>query len=201
MQTAVLLPPTLARHILADRRLAPVAPHRVDVVATRPERPAPQLGLDRRHPQEHLAGRDALDCPHNFGRAVGRDRLEQKVNMVAVRPDLKERDLVAVADVEADLPQRPLDLVREHRTAVLGRADQVVKQGRDVRAETSWLLWMCSLMPHIIPNKGAKQASGNDTRLDSTCYMASSVRKRSEAQLQIGFSNISELAPSEHHQI
>ena len=52
--------------------------------------------------------------------------------MVAVRPDLKERDLVAVTDVEADLLERPLDLVRDHRAAVLGRADGMVEQGRDV---------------------------------------------------------------------
>lgn len=133
VQAVVLLLFALARRILADRRLTPVATHRVAVVAARPERAAPQLRLDRRYAQEHLAGRDALDRPRDLGRAVGRDRLEQEMNVVTVSPDLKERDLVAVtaveavADVEAYLLERPTDLSRDHRPPVLGRADQVIE--------------------------------------------------------------------------
>ena len=52
--------------------------------------------------------------------------------MVFVRPDLQERDLVPVADVEADALEDRLHLIGDDRAPVLGRADRVVEQRGDV---------------------------------------------------------------------
>ena len=54
------------------------------------------------------------------------------MDVVAIDPDLKEHDLVAVADVNADTPQNCLHLIGDDRTAVLGRADRVIQQRRNV---------------------------------------------------------------------
>ena len=132
VELAILLLAPLPCDVAADDILAAVTTDRVDVVAARPERAAPELLLDGRHAQEYLTGGDALDRLDDLLRRVGRDRLDQKVDMVAVRPDLQERDLVAVADVKADPPQDRLHLLGDDGAAVLRGADRVVQQGRDV---------------------------------------------------------------------
>ena len=98
--------------------------------------------------------------------------------MVLVGPDLEERDLVAVADVEAGAAQGRLHLARDDRAAVLGRADRVVEKGRDVVALVDVFAHTPSV-PQATKGTGArsrtnqvtKQASGNDTRRDSTLYL------------------------------
>ena len=54
--------------------------------------------------------------------------------MVTVRPDLQERDLVAGGDLQADLPKNRVHIAVEDNTPVLGRADRVIQQDRDVVA-------------------------------------------------------------------
>jgi len=54
------------------------------------------------------------------------------MDVIAVCSDLQERDLVAVADVQADTPQNGLYLLGDDRPAVLGRTNGVVKQRRDI---------------------------------------------------------------------
>jgi hypothetical protein len=132
VQKTVLLLPTLAGDIVADRLLAAMTPDGVNVVAARPERPAPELLPHRRDAPEDLTGRDALDRRHDPGRAVVGDRLHQEVDVVLIGTDLQERDLVAIADVEADALECRVYRLRDHGPPVLGRADQVVEQRRDV---------------------------------------------------------------------
>ena len=52
--------------------------------------------------------------------------------MILVRPNLQEFDLVTQFDLLADDLQFVFHLGREHRSAVLGGADDVVEQHRDV---------------------------------------------------------------------
>ena len=70
------------------------------------------------------------------------------MDVVAIDPDLKEHDLVAVADVNADTPQNCLHLIGDDRTAVLGRADRTRARQKNKT------------------NKVTKQASGNCTLED-----------------------------------
>ena len=63
------------------------------------------------------------------------------MDVVVLHPDLEERDLGAIADVEADAPQHLVHLIGDDRTPVLGRADQVVEKRGDIMAAvTLWLL-------------------------------------------------------------
>ena len=54
------------------------------------------------------------------------------MNVILVGPDLKKRDLVAIADVNADAPQHGVYFVRDDGATVLGRTNRVVEQHRDV---------------------------------------------------------------------
>ena len=107
---------------------------RADEVAIRPEFPAPQLLLDLGAGAQDFSGRNALDSLHDPLRAVGRHRLHQKMHVVAVRPDLKERDLVTLADLQACLLELLIHRLAEDYSPVLRRADDVVHQYRDVMA-------------------------------------------------------------------
>ena len=78
--------------------------------------------------------RDALDRLDDLLGAVGQHRLDQEVDVIPVRPDLQEGDLVAVPDVKAGATQGRLHLAADDRAAVLGRADRVVEQRGDVVA-------------------------------------------------------------------
>src|SRR5678816_389605 len=79
--------------------------HRTDIEPARPEGAPPQGLLQARHPGEQLTRRDALDRADDLGRAVGRNRLDQKMDMVLIGPDLQELDLVALRNALADRDQ------------------------------------------------------------------------------------------------
>ena len=134
MELGVLLLPSLGSNVPLDLAFAPVAADRADVVPVRPELPAPEGFLDRGHPTEDLAGRQALDPPHHLRRAVWGDRLHEKVHVVPIRPYLEERDLVARRDLQAAVPEHLVHVRRYHGAPVLGRTHDVVEQDGDIVA-------------------------------------------------------------------
>ena len=72
--------------------------------------------------------------------------------MILVGADLDERDLVPLADLQTRLLEFLVDLRREDDPPVLGRADEVVQQDRDVMALVDELAH-----PHTL----TQQAAGN----------------------------------------
>ena len=52
--------------------------------------------------------------------------------MIRVGSDLQERDFIAIADVEAGCLEYSVHRIRDHRAAVLGRTDQMIKQRRNI---------------------------------------------------------------------
>ena len=54
--------------------------------------------------------------------------------MVPVRSDLQELDFLAALDVQADGLEFCIHLPGDNSSAVLGRADEMVKQDRDIMA-------------------------------------------------------------------
>ena len=120
--------------VLLYHALVAMLAHRADEVAIRPELASPQLLLDLRTGAQDFSGRDALDDLHYPLRAVGRHRSHQEMHVVFVRADLKERDLVALADLQARLFELLIHRLAEDHPPVLRRADDVVHQHRDVMA-------------------------------------------------------------------
>ncbi len=90
MELGVLLLATLGGNVPLDLALAAMATDCADVIAIRPELPAPEMFFHRRHPAEHLPSRQTLDNPHHLGRAIRWNRLHQEVHVVPVRPDLEK---------------------------------------------------------------------------------------------------------------
>jgi hypothetical protein len=89
--------------VSAYHRLVAVFAHRACEVTVRPEFAAPQLLLDLRAPAEDLSRRQTLQHLNESRHAVGRHRLNEKMNMILVRPDLQKLHLVALRNLKAYL--------------------------------------------------------------------------------------------------
>src|SRR5687768_10753111 len=108
-----------ALHILTDDIFASMSPNRRDEIPTRPERSSPELLFHRWHPLKDFTSRDALDDLHNLCRAVHRHRLEEEVDMVLIRPDFQEHNLIALSNVQAHLFQdRVYGLAKDSSTVL-----------------------------------------------------------------------------------
>ena len=125
---------SLALHVLAYLRLVSMLAHRTREIPIRPKLPAPQSLLNLWAPLEHLPSRDTFDHLDNFLHGIHRHRLNQKVNVILIRADLKKLDLVACLYVKADTPSSLIHFRINDRTAVLRRKHQMIQQYRDIVA-------------------------------------------------------------------
>ena len=134
MQLLILFFPALLLDVLANHLLVAVLPDRADVIARRPEFPTPQLLLHLWTSGKDFSRRDALDDLHDLLRAVHRHRLHQKMHVVFVRADLQKRNLIAFADLHANLFELLVYVRAKYHTAVLGWTNDVVQQYRNIMA-------------------------------------------------------------------
>lgn len=134
MQLGVLLLPALRRDVPLDLDFTPVETDGADVAPVRPELAAPEVFFHSRHSAEHLASGEALDHPHDLGGALQGNRMHQEVHVVPVCADHEKRDLVARRDLQEDVPEHLVHVRRDHRAAVLPRADKVLEQDGDIAA-------------------------------------------------------------------
>jgi hypothetical protein len=134
VQLLILFFPALLLYVLADHLLIAVLPDRADKVSVRPELSSPQLLLYLWAGRKYLSGRDALDDLHDLLRAVDWHRLHQKMNVIFVCTYLKERYLIAFADLEANLFELEVYFRAKYHLAVLGWTNYVVQQYRNVMA-------------------------------------------------------------------
>lgn len=98
----------------------------------RPKFATPQLFLDLWATPEYLSRRHALQHPHNLRHTVCRYRLNQKMNMILVRPYLQKLHLVAFLNLQTYLFQNFINPAVELCSSVLCRKYQVVHQHRYV---------------------------------------------------------------------
>ena len=104
----------LFMNILSDHFLITVLTDGVRVISARPELSTPQHLLDFGMTAKDLLCSDALDGLNDGrGRHHG-DALDEKMDMVFIRPDLDEMDLVSFPYSHADLFEAYLHLFREH---------------------------------------------------------------------------------------
>ena len=120
----------LFMNVLSDHFLVTVLTDGIRVIPARPELSAPEHLLDFGMTPEDLLCGNALDGLNDCrGRHPG-DALDEKMDMVFIRPNLDEMDLVSFSYSHAHLFGRYLHSFRKDLSSVLGRTDDVVeKQG------------------------------------------------------------------------
>ena len=104
--------------------------HCPNIVPIRPKFTAPQLLLHGRDTPKNLAGSQTFDHPHNFGRAIGRHRLHQKMYMISIRSNFKKEDLVPCRNLQADLPQHLIYNPRHDQATIFRWTNNVIQQNR-----------------------------------------------------------------------
>lgn len=120
----------LFMNVLSDHFLVTVLTDGIRVIPARPELSTPEHLLDFGMTTEDLLRSNALDGLNDCrGRHHG-DALDEKMDVVFIRPDLDEMDLVSFFYSHAHIFERYLHFFRKDLSSVLGRADDVVeKQG------------------------------------------------------------------------
>jgi len=120
----------LLMNVLSDHFLVTVLTDGICVIPARPELSTPEHLLDFGMTSEDLLCSDALDGLNDCrGRHHG-DALDEKMDMVFIRSDLDEMNLVSFSYPHAHIFERYLHLFRKNLSSVLSRTDDVVeKQG------------------------------------------------------------------------
>ena len=88
MKLVVVLFNPLVFNILPDYILTAFFADGIDIVAIRPKLATPQGLLDGWHLMKYLPSGDAFYSTHDFCRAVGRNGLNEKMDMIFIRTDL-----------------------------------------------------------------------------------------------------------------
>ena len=98
-----------------------MAAHCVHIITLGPELTAPQLTLHLRMKTENLLRRDALHQLNLPTRTQKRYALNQKMDMVLVRADLNELQLIALRYLQTNLSKALVNLFGENNTTIFRR--------------------------------------------------------------------------------
>ena len=158
MQLLIFLFPSLLLYILAYHLLVPMLPDRAYIISIRPQLPSPQPLLYFRARSKYFSRRYTLYDLHYLFRTVHRHTLHQKMDVVFVGPDLKECDLIPVANSQADLFEFLVYFGAKYNSSVLRRTDYVIKKYRYVMALVNEAAHSHSIL--------SQQAAGNLPRRD-----------------------------------
>ena len=120
----------LFMNILPDHFLVTVLTDGIGIIPARPELSTPEHLFDFGVTAEDLPCSNALDGLNDCGGRHPGDALDEKMDMVFIRPDLHEMDLVSFSYAHAHLFERYLHFFPKDLSSVLGRADNVVQKQR-----------------------------------------------------------------------
>ena len=122
----------LSPNVRGDHLLIPMLSHRIDEIPFPPKLTTPELLLDLGGLREHVPRGQPLHRPDKLRGTIRRHGLNQKMDMVLLRPHLPKDDLLPLGDLQARLPQDPIDMLAQHDSSILGRTDHRREQDRDI---------------------------------------------------------------------
>ncbi len=163
MELLIVFLMALSLHIVTDRGLTPMLPNRTDVVAIASQFASPQLFLDRWDTGEDLTGRDAFDDPYNFGWTIRRNRLDEKMHMIPIRPDFDECHFIPSGDFQAHRFQHLIHFRCKNHSSVFGWTYDMVDQDGSVMTFPNQLAHASVLIERTVPQQTrlTQQAAGN----------------------------------------
>src|SRR5207244_2137112 len=132
MEAYVCTLPVLPPNIVADSSLASLSTDRRYEVAVSPEFTAPQHLLHLWRLCEDGSCGQALHDARDLRRGVRWHRLDEKVDMVTVGPDLKEVHLVSFRYLFTGLHYDHVHFLVYHHAPVLGRTHEVIQENADI---------------------------------------------------------------------
>ena len=142
MQFLIFLFPSLLLHVFRDALLIAKLPNRVDEISLRPKLPTPKGLLYRRYAHEDLSGRYTLNRLNYLLRAIHRNSLNQKMNVILIRPDFQKPYLVTLRYLHAYVPQLFIYLFRKHHPPIFRWTYQMIQQNR-------YIMTLMNIFAHI----------------------------------------------------
>ena len=112
---------------------------------------------------KYLARRQTLDHPDNLRNTVSRHRLNQKMNMIFVRPNLQKFDLVALRNPKTYLFQNLINPIVKYSSTILRRKHQVIQQHR-------YVMTLMDILAH--PQSLRRKRRGIQPKEIQTAYFA-----------------------------
>ena len=132
MQLFILSLSSLILDILTDDIFSCMFSDCRDKKTVRPELPAPKLCFDRRSLREYFPGGYALHLGHDLRRAVSWNRLDQKVNMVALCSNFQKPDFIALRYLKTNDFQQLIDFFGDYKPPILGYEHEMIHQQRNI---------------------------------------------------------------------
>ena len=132
MQLFILVFSSLILDILTDDIFSCMFTDGRDKKTVRPELPSPKLFFDRRSLREYFSGGYALHLGHDLRRAVRGNRLDQKVNMVALGSNFQKPDFIALRYLKTNDFQQLIDFFADYKPPILGYENEMIHQQRGI---------------------------------------------------------------------
>ena len=96
----------------------------------RPELSSPKLFLNRRSLREYFSGCNTLHFCHQLCRAISWNRLDQKMNMVALGSNFQKPNLITFRYFKANVFQQLINFLSDHKPSILGHEHEMIHQQR-----------------------------------------------------------------------
>jgi hypothetical protein len=125
-------PIALIFYVAANHIFIPVLPYRTSKISVNPKLSTPKLFLHLRAPAENLSGRQTLDHPNQFGNAVCRNALHQKMHMITVTSNFQKLNLIPRFNLKEHFLQYAINRFVYNHTSILRRKDQVIQKNRHI---------------------------------------------------------------------
>jgi len=118
----------LGLHICLYGIFISMTPNRIDIVSFGPKLPTPKLLFHFWVKFENLFGRDALDSLDNLAWAHRWNTLYQKMNMVFIRSNFNELNLIALRYLKANVLQGLVNCLSENNSSILRWANKMIEK-------------------------------------------------------------------------
>ena len=96
----------------------------------RPELSSPKLFLNRRSLREYFSGCNTLHLRRYLCRAISWNRLDQKMNMVALGANFQKYNLITLRYFKTNIFQQLINRFGDHKTSILGHEHEMIHQQR-----------------------------------------------------------------------
>ena len=132
MQNGIFFLKPLVSNIFRNTCLISKFANRIHKISICPKFSSPQIFFHLRMLLEYFSGRYTFYHPYDFAGTFSWNRLNQKMNMIFVCPNLKEVNLISLLNLKTNFFHRYIDLFTEHNSSIFGRTNKMVQQDRNI---------------------------------------------------------------------
>ena len=132
MQNSVFFLKPLISNVFRNTCLISKLANCIHKISIRPKFTSPQLFFHFRMILEYFSSYYTFYHPDKFAGTLFWNRLNQKMNMILVCPNLKKMNLISLLDFQTNILQRFVNSFAQHNLSILRRTNKMVQQYRNI---------------------------------------------------------------------